>query len=155
MTVHICDNVYFSSKSLARVNQLVSNSGLVFGWPKSADLGPCFKNTRTTSAQPTCTTSFWTPMRFLKLLAARTLPGGACLFWILIGSGGPRFIENSDICMHLHGFGGGVGGLAAPESLKIYGFPYIFIVWADSLKLDGFPCICIVSAVGWAALAAQ
>ena len=60
------------------------------------------------------------------------------------GRGRPLVHKKITISMHLRGFGVGVGGL---ESLKIYGFPYIFILWArgmearaapDSLKIKGF-----------------
>ena len=68
------------------------------------------------------------------------------------------------IFMHLHGFGGGVGGPGGPKNIEN---PWISSYFdcvgngvkgraaPDSLKIKGFPYICMVSAVGWAALADQ
>ena len=56
--------------------------------------------------------------------------------------------------MYFHGEGDGVWAGATPESLQIYKFVRMFVVWAEgwaapgSLKIYGFLCIFMVGAVG-------
>ena len=47
------------------------------------------------------------------------------------GLGGPKVIENLQIFMHFDGSGGGLGARAAPESLKIYTFSFMFVTWLE------------------------
>ena len=62
--------------------------------------------------------------------------------------------ENLEKSMNFHGSGDGVGAGVTPESLQIYNFLCMFVVWAEgwaapeSLKIFGFLFIFMVGAVG-------